>query len=203
MVRDEAIQSLLEQNPLYTYLLIIAPPEQEVQRIMHIKRQVAIFCAVPQAMARPHITLAQFDSVAKWEPALLQSLQRVAACNRSHRIRLLNFGSFPQHTVFIDVLSTPSLPEFIKKIRAAISWLPSSSKKVSPGKPHLTIARRLQASQFQKMASAFEQASYSGSFLAQEICLLKRRYGAKAYEEVRRFPFLGQPEKSLQIELFP
>jgi hypothetical protein len=68
--------------------------------------------------------------------------------------------------------------------------------------PHIAVARKLNAGQYEKSWPAFAHRSFTASFIADGMLLLKRREGEKAYQIVQRFEFMNLPVQTKQGQLF-
>lgn len=68
--------------------------------------------------------------------------------------------------------------------------------------PHLTIARKLQPWQYEKGWLEYEHKNFTGSFIANNLMLLKRRVGDKKYQIAQRFILENLPVVTTQGMLF-
>jgi 2'-5' RNA ligase len=91
---------------IYEYLLVLSPPEELRTRIMHIKNEFAESYKAPVAsFTKPHITLASFLGLGMMEEKIVHRLQVIAMGVTPFKVELRNYGSFPTHTIFINVVS--------------------------------------------------------------------------------------------------
>ena len=103
---------------IYEYLLILSPHEDLQNRIMDIKKDFAEKYSMPEALhSKPHLTLANFLQYDMMEPRIVTRLHAAALSCRPIKIELNNFGSFPSHTIYINVTSKVPLQNLIKTIR--------------------------------------------------------------------------------------
>jgi hypothetical protein len=56
--------------------------------------------------------------------------------------------------------------------------------------------------QYEKAWQEYSRKSFTGSFIADAMLLLKRRPGKKPYQVVQRFDFMNLPVSTRQGELF-
>src|SRR6202012_6046891 len=107
------------------------------------------------------------------------------------KVELKDFGSFPSHTIFINV--TSKLP-----IRGLVNEIKDVQRLMKPNKdhkphfimePHLTIARKLLPWQYEKGWNEYSHKHFTGRFIADAMLLLKRPVGEIKYQIVKRFEF--------------
>src|SRR5215208_1153179 len=88
------------------YLLVLSPHEDLWNRILKVKGEFAEKFKAPAARyTKPHITLVNFLSLGMMEEKILQRLQTIAMGIAPFKIELKDYGSFPSHTIFINVVS--------------------------------------------------------------------------------------------------
>jgi hypothetical protein len=120
-------------------------------------------------------------------------------------VELRDFGSFPSHTIFINVASKLPVQNLVKTIRAEAQRLMKLNDDNKPHfilEPYLAIARKLQPWQYEKGWLAYRQKHFTGRFIADAMLLLKRPAGEQGYQVVRRFDFLNLPVLTKQGLLF-
>src|SRR5215469_12262184 len=88
------------------YLLVLQPHEELWNEIKSIKEKFATDYSCEQAKkGLPHITLIRFKQVQATETYIRQSLRNNARTLSPFKIELKNFGSFPSHTIYINIVS--------------------------------------------------------------------------------------------------
>ena len=88
------------------YLLIIAPPEEVWQKITRVKEEFSEKYRMSLARyLKPHITLVNYLGLDMMEERIVQRLQAIAMGITPFKIELKDYGSFPSHTIFINVVS--------------------------------------------------------------------------------------------------
>ena len=120
------------------------------------------------------------------------------------KVELKDFGSFPSHTIYINIESKQQVQNLIRELKPAQQLL-TLNKENKPhfiDDPHLTIARRLLPWQYEQGWQEYSQRHFTGRFIADPMLLLKRRVGDKAYQIVQRFEFMNLPVTTKQGELF-
>lgn len=198
-----------KQIPVYgitEYLLVLTPPENLWQKIMKVKEEFAENYQCDQARwGKPHITLVRFEQFEMVEARIVTRLKPVAMAAPAFMLDLKDYGCFPAHTIFINVLSKIPVQLLVKQIRTDCQRLMKMDEDHKPHfitEPHLTIARKLMPWQFEKGWLAYSHRHFSGRFIADGMLLLKRRAGEKAYQIAQRFAFQNLPVTTKQGALF-
>lgn len=187
------------------YLLVLQPHEALWNEIRTIKEKFSNDYSCEQAKkGLPHITLIRFKQFQSTENYIRQSLRSNAKTLSPFKIELKDFGSFPSHTIYINILSKVPVMNAVKTLRQTAQKFMKIDKDNKPHfitEPHLTIARKLQPWQYEKGWLEYEQAHFHGRFIADHALLLKRRQG-EYYKQVEKFMFDGIKEEVTQTALF-
>jgi 2'-5' RNA ligase len=187
------------------FLIVLQPHEELRNRIMAVKKEFAdVYDCPAAAFSKPHITLVNFVQYAMMEQRLLNRLKIIAMGLPPVKIELKNFGSFPSHTIYINITSKVPIVNMVKQLRQAQALMKISNdhKPHFMTEPHLTIARKLQPWQYEKGWLEYEHKHFSGRFIADQLLLLKRRVGDKAYQVAARFNLENLPVATTQGQLF-
>jgi 2'-5' RNA ligase len=121
------------------------------------------------------------------------------------KIELKDFGSFPSHTIYINITSKVPVQNLVKLIRTDAQRLMKLNDDNKPHfilEPHLTIARKLQPWQYEKGWLEYSHKHFTGRFIASDMLLLKRPAGELKYQIVQRFAFENLPVSTTQGDLF-
>ncbi len=191
---------------LIEFLLVIPPNDELKGRIMDIKKQFARDYEAPLATATiPHVTLVKFYTWSMMEEKMTTRLRHLALGVRPFKIELKDFGSYPSHTIYINVATKIPVQELGKQIRQLQSLM-KVHKDFAPhfiGDPHLTVARKLKPWQYEKGWLEYSHRFFSGRIMADAMLLLKRPADSKkSYQIVERFEFLDMPVAVKQGILF-
>ena len=136
---------------------------------------------------------------------MVNRLQAIAMGCPPVKIELKDYGSFPSHTIYINITSKVPIQNLVKNIRAEAQRLMKLNDENKPHfitEPHLTIARKLEPWQYEKGWLEFSNLSFTGRFIADAMLLLKRPVGEMKYEIVQRFEFKNLPVGTTQGDLF-
>lgn len=188
------------------YLLVLSPHEELWSKIIKVKEEFGDKYQFEQAKwGKPHITLANFLQYEMMEERLINRLKVVGMALPPFKVELKDFGSFPSHTIFINVTSKVPIQSLVKEVRSEAQRLMKLNDENKPHfimEPHVTIARKLQPWQYEKGWLEYSNKNFTGRFIANEMALLRRPVGEKKYKTVRRFEFQNLPVLTKQGELF-
>jgi 2'-5' RNA ligase len=191
---------------VYEYLLVLSPHEELWNKITEVKKKFAEDYKSDHARwGKPHVTLVNFVQYEMMEERILNRLRVVAMGHYPFKVELKDFGSFPSHTIYINVVSKIPVQTLIKEIRSEAQRLMKLNDDNKPHfimEPHLTIARKLQPWQYEKAWLEYSHKNFTGRFIADSMLLLKRPVGEMKYQIANRFEFQNMPVTTKQGELF-
>ncbi len=197
---------------VYEYLLVLSPHEELWNRIVKVKEDFAKQYKSDYARwGKPHITLVNFVQYAMMEERIVSRLHNIAMGFPPFKVELKDYGSFPSHTIYINVTSKLQVQNLVKNIRTESQRLMKLNDDNKPHfimEPHLTIARKLKPWQYEKGWLEYSHKHFTGRFIANEMTLLKRLavespegYRVK-YQVAATFQFQNLPVITKQGELF-
>ena len=187
------------------YLLVLKPHEELWNKITRVKEEFATKYNAPLAnFLKPHIALATFTAWAMAEEKIVQRLQHIAMGITPIKVELNNYGSFPSHTIYINVTSKVPIQSLVKEVKEAQRLLKTTSehKPHFIEEPHIAIARKLKPWQFEQGWLEYSHRRFTGRFIADSMLLLKRSANSKAYQIVKRLEFQNLPVATKQASLF-
>ena len=191
---------------VYEYLLVLNPHEDLRNRIMTVKKDFyEKYEASTAIWGKPHVTLVNFVQYEMMEDRIMNRLRLVTMGYPPFKVELKDFGSFPSHTIYINVLSKIPVQGLTKAIRGETQRLMKLDEDNKPHfimEPHLTIARKLKPWQYEKGWLEYTNRNFTGRFIADSMLLLKRPVGEMKYQVVNRFEFQNMPVATKQGELF-
>ncbi len=189
----------------YEYLLVLNPHEELWNKIKKVKDDFAEKYKSEHARwGKPHVTLANFVQFEMMEERLTSRLKTIAMGYHPFKVELKNFGSFPSHTIFINVDTQLQVKNLVKELRPAqqLMTLNKDNKPHFIDTPYLTIARKLVPWQYEKAWLEYSHKQFTGRFIADGMLLLKRPIEEKKYQIVQRLEFQNLPVITKQGELF-
>ncbi len=191
---------------VHEYLLVLNPHEELRNKIMKVKQEFYdVYKASTAIGGKPHITLANFLQYELMEERLVNRLKLIAMGFHPIKVELRDYGSFPSHTIYINVVSKLPIQSLVKEIRSEAQRLMKLNDDNKPHfilEPHLTIARKLQPWQYEKSWLEYSHKHFTGRFIADGMLLLKRPVGELRYQIVQRFEFQNLAITTKQGELF-
>ncbi len=191
---------------IYEYLLVLSPHEELWNKITKVKLEFAEkYKSDVAKWSKPHITLVNFVNWDMMEERLIKRLQMIAMGIAPFKIELKDYGSFPSHTIYINVVTKLPVQHVVKEIKAAQSLmkLNAENKPHFIEESHLTIARKLKPWQYESGWLEYSHRQFTGRFIADGMLLLKRPAGEKsAYQIAKRFEFQNLPVATKQGSLF-
>jgi len=215
----ETIINSIPGYRVYEYLLVLSPHEDLRNRVMKVKGEFAEKYKTDNAgRGNPYITLVNFSQYAMMEERIITRLHHIAMGFPPFKLELKDFGSFPSHTIYINITSKLPVQSLVKKIRTEGQRLMKLNPDYRAGRddnkphfimePHLTIARKLKPWQYEKGWLEYSHKHFTGRFIANEMTLLKRPavestegYRMK-YQVAATFQFQNLPVATKQGELF-
>jgi 2'-5' RNA ligase len=187
------------------YRLIINPHEDLRNKIIQVKKEFAEKYKTPIAIySKPHITLVNFVQLDMMEERLVNSLKTISMGYPTFKVELKDFGSYPSHTIYINIESKMQVQNLIKELRLS-HRLMTINKDIKPhflDNPNITIAGKLSPWQYEQGWLEYSNRHFTGRFIADSMLLLKRKVGDKPYQIAHRFDFLNLPVTTKQGELF-
>jgi 2'-5' RNA ligase len=188
------------------YLLVLNPPEDLWQKIKKIKEEFAEKYKNEIAKyTKPHITLINWVSLELMEERMMQRLQTISMGITPFKVELKDYGSFPSHTIFINVISKVPIQSLVKEMKQAqkLMTLNKENKPHFIETPHLSICRKLKPWQYEEGWLEFLNRQFTGRFIADSMLLLKRQAGQKMkFQIAKRFEFQNLPVTTKQGNLF-
>jgi 2'-5' RNA ligase len=193
----------IEDYPECDYLLVIQPHEDLYEKIIQCKNDFAEkYNAAACTFGKPHITLLRFTQVQVAEERLVRHIRAIATACAPVKIELRDFGSFPSHTIFINLVSKVQIQYMIRQLKSAQKLMKGSVKPHFITEPHITVARKLQPQQYEQAWKEYAQMPFTGRFIAGHLLLLKRSTTMRAYQVVTRFELMDQTVATTQGSLF-
>ena len=202
----EIIGTVLPGYSIYEYLLVLSPHEELRNKIMAVKNEFYEKYKTETARwGKPHLTLVNYVQYELKEEKIINHLNSIAMGFQPIKIELRDYGSFPSHTIYINITSKVPIQNLVKQMRTETQRLMKLNDDNKPYfilEPHLTIARKLLPWQYKQGWLEYSHRHFTGRFIADSMLLLKRPVGELKYQIVKRFEFQNLPVTTKQGDLF-
>lgn len=186
------------------YMLVLELPDTLLETINGIKNKFAEKYGAVQGLTRTQITLVKYRQYEFMEPRMLPRLKNIAGGLPIFTLELQGFGSLPTHTIFIQILGKIPILHTIQALRK-MQQLFRINEEMKPWfitEPSIIIARKLIPGQYEKAWQFFSHQHFTGRFMADKLCLLKRRAQEVAWKPVADFFFEQATTSVIQEKLF-
>lgn len=202
----EAVNFHMPGYRINEYMLVLNPPDDLWQKIIKVKNEFAgKYKNETAKIISPHIALINWVSLELMEDRMIQRLQVIAMGITPFKVELKDYGSFPSHTIFINVVSKVPIQLLVKEIKQAqrLLTLNRENKPHFIETPHISICRKLKSWQYEEGWLEFSNRQFTGRFIADGMLLLKRPAGQKTkFQIAKRFEFQNLPVTTRQGNLF-
>lgn len=188
------------------YLLVLNPHYELRNRIAQVKKEFyEKYNARTAIGGKPYVGMVAFTQYEMMEERILNRLKVIAMSFRPFKVELKDFGSFPSHTVYINITAKIPVQNLVKGIRGEAQRLLKLNEENKPHfimEPHITIATKLLPWQYEKSWLEYSKRNFTGRFIADAMLLLKRPAGENTWQVRDRFDFMNLPVTTKQGELF-
>src|SRR5215510_9101674 len=125
--QKENMQPIINLVPGYRlceFLLVLNPHEELRSRINSVKKEFhekykGANASRALVAGRPHLALVKFETLEMMEERILNRLKAIAMGYHPFKVELKDFGSYPSHTIFINVFSKLPIQNLVRQIREA------------------------------------------------------------------------------------
>lgn len=187
------------------YAIVLQPHEELSNTIMEEKKWYAETYQCPEALyVKPRVTLVHFKQHELIEPHIIRQVKNISTSLSDFKVELKNFGSYPSHTIYLNVVSKVQIMDIVKELKSSqrLMKLDDDNKPHFLTEPHISIARKLLPWQYEKSWLEYEHKHFHGRFIADHVLLLKRREHTTMWKTAMRFDFKNVKEDMLQGALF-
>lgn len=186
------------------YLLVLNPHEELRNRITQVRKDFSEKYKTANASGKPHLALVRFSQLEMMEERLVNRLKTVAMGYHPFKVELRDFGSFPSHSIILNVPTKIPVQNLVREIREhqRLMKLDNENKPHFIDDPYILVARKLLPWQYEQGWLEYSHRHFTGRFIADSMLLLKRRQGDRAYQIVQRLEFQNLPVTIKQGELF-
>jgi 2'-5' RNA ligase len=187
------------------YMLVLNPHEELRNKIARVRSEFSeTYKNSTALLSKPHIALVRFTQLEMMEDRFVNRLKVIGMGFQPFKVALKDYGSLPSHAIHINVTTKVPVHNLVREIRGAqrLMKLDNEHKPHFIDEPFIVIGRRLLPWQYEKGWLEFSHRQFTGSFIADNMLLLKRRLGDKSWQIAQRFEFMNLPVTTKQGELF-
>lgn len=186
------------------YLVVIDPGHALSEKIMSARQQFNDKYKITPMQWKPNLLLASFKQYALLEERITNRLNTIAMGLQPFKVELKNYGSFPSHSIYVNVTSKVPIQDLVKKIRTETQSLMKlgEDKPYFGMEPHFMIAKKLKPWQYESGWLEYQHHQFTGRFIASEMLLLKRNEGEKNWQVAKHLTFQNLPIEIKQASLF-
>lgn len=187
------------------YMLVLNPHEELRNKITRLRNEFSETYKNSAALiSKPHIALVRFTQLEMMEERIVNRLKVIGMGFQPFKVALKDYGSFPSHTIFINVTTKMPVHNLVGEIRGAQRLMKPDNehKPYFIDEPFIVLGRKLLPWQYEKGWLEFSHRQFTGSFIADNMLLLKRRLGDRSWMIAQRFEFMNLPVTTKQGELF-
>lgn len=179
-------------------------PHQDLRRkIMQVREKFAQKYQIENIPRAAFLTLASFTILRMQEERLIQRLNHLSMSLRPFKVDIRDFGSYPDHSIFLSLANHAPVKELVSSIQQFRSLM-----KLGELKPHFLrdfnflVAGRLKPWQYEKGWEEYQYKQFTGSFIAKEMVLLRKATAGGKFQVVQHLEFRDLPVAVTQGELF-
>lgn len=198
---------MLKSTPGYRlneYKLVIPLPDALQQKIAAIRTEFGQHYSYTADQGRVHVVLVMFSQLEMMEDKIKQRLKTIAMGEPPFKIELKDYGSYPSHSIFVNIPTREPVKKLIRSLKDIQSILRTDKdhKAHFLQEPVITIARKLKPWQYEKAWLEYSHREFTGRFIAEAILLLKRPEGTIPWQIMERMELQNLPVITKQGGLF-
>ena len=198
---------MLKTTPGYRlneYKLVIPLPDALQQKVIAVRTEFGEKYSYNPDKGRAHVILIMFSQLEMMEDKIRQRLRTITMGEAPFKIELKDFGSYPSHTIFVNIATREPVKKLIHSIRDIQSILRTDKEHKAHflQEPMIVVGRKLKPWQYEKAWLEYSQRQFTGRFIAEAVLLLKRAEGTIPWQIVERMELQNLPVVTRQGGLF-
>ncbi|MEO6818277.1 MAG: hypothetical protein ABI204_01015 [Ginsengibacter sp.] len=186
------------------YLLVLSPHQVLQEKIGKVKKEINEKYKSSFLLNRKSdIRLARFFSWEMMEEKIINHLKISAMGTSSFKVNLKDYGTFPTHSLFVNVETKVPLQMLVKEIKTARRLMKSPEKEPFFNNDfYIPLAINLNPAQYNNAWIEYQHRHFTGHFIADNMLLLKKQQGEKYFQIAARLDFMNLPVSTVQGDLF-
>jgi 2'-5' RNA ligase len=181
-----------ESQELWEYLLVAHPDDNVYNKIIEEKKFFSdTYKRTIAVKTEPHITIANFLATEAMEETVIRWIHRVCSQCKSFPVTLNNYSGFPPHTIYVRIQDHGPFKQLAAQLKVIDQYVRSNGCPAArlTYHPHLTIARELDDTIYNKAMADYSQKTFHETFLLTKLLLLKRNNQFDTCKQVNVFRF--------------
>jgi 2'-5' RNA ligase len=174
----------------YEYLLVVSPASEVFEKLKEEKEKFSAAYNVSIAKKTlPHITVANFLAKEEMENTIIKWMHKIISSQQSFDVMLNNYSGFPPHTIYARIQDHEPFKQLASSLKIIDQYVRDNGFPAAkiPAHPHMTIARKLQRSIYDKAMMDYSRKTFNASFMVDKLVLLKRQNQFDKCEQVNVF----------------
>ncbi len=167
-------------GPLYAYLVVLSPPQQVLDDIAILKREMDMIAEIGDSNlhSKAHITLT--DKLTD-DADFPETVAQLLAKQKKFEVTVAGHGFFdhrPKKTLFINIEDQEPIIHLMRLL------------KVKSGFPHLTLAKKITPVAFDALQPWLMNLNYAATWTCTEVLVLRKLMSEKhlGFKESFRIP---------------
>src|ERR1700712_3247109 len=162
------METIVQNMPGYRlneYMLVLTPHEELRNRILQLKKEFSEkFKGLQALWLKPHVMLARFSQYEMMEERIVNRLKTTAMGFPPFKLELKDFGSYPSHSIFIQVASREPVRELLRQVRDAqrLMKLDNEHKPWFADDPQIMLAGKLVPWQYEAAWKEYSHRHFTG-----------------------------------------
>ena len=198
---------MLKTTPGYRlneYKLVIPLPDALQQKVIAIRTEFGEKYSYKPDTGRAHVILVMFSQLEMMEDKIRQKLRTITMGEAPFKIELKDFGTYPSHSIFINIATREPVKKLIRSVRDIQSILRTDKEHKAHflQEPMIVVGRKLKPWQYEKAWLEYSQRQFTGRFIADAVLLLKRAENTIPWQIVERMELQNLPVVTRQGGLF-
>jgi hypothetical protein len=202
---DSSLQMFMDTGNISTYKIIIAVDADTAKAITDTRIHLTEKYGIEDSHTGvPQLILAKFMQHESVEDKIKKALERIAKQNAPVELAFKDFGAYPFHTIYLQLINKDPLMKLVKDIRSEAQHLMKwhGNKPGFMSNAHLTIIRKMKKNDYERAWSEYSHKHFLAKTVAHEMLLVRRDKPEKKFSQLASFTFEFLPAPVKQARLF-
>lgn len=162
-------------DTVYQYFLIISPPDEIKSKVKSLKYKLhkAVGLSDYNLHSVPHISLMSFHTMTPVNERCFVALQQLFSKNNSFEVYLNGFDYFEHgeeaNTIYVKIENSCQIVRIYNELHSLLGL------RIREFIPHLTLAKTISRTRFNKSYEMIKQHSFSEKFNCSHVTVLERK----------------------------